>query len=341
MQTEINLQEISSWANNILKSGDLRIVMLNGDASFRTYYRATNKTNSYILMDSKNDPSLERYVEMYNALKKCDVSVPKIIAKDFDKRYLLLEDFGDDLYLNNLSNNTDKLYKDAISSLIRMQANFDYKNNSLPKFELKFIKDQLSVFSEWYVTKHLGLEFEQHENKLMDDIALWFYNYFEKLPQSFVHKDYHSRNLMLIKNNNPGILDFQDAMLGPNVYDLVSLFQDAYISWNKSRVYNWLTEYNNLVKGSYLEYKSIEDLTNSFYVVGLQRHIKNLGIFARLCHRDNKPEYLKHIPQLLKYIFNTCQSVQEPIISEFGAMLSKFVAGNTNYDIYIVSKNSL
>lgn len=344
MQTSHNIQAIYSWINSKLHPQKLEVVELNGDASSRKYYRALINNEPFIVMDSKHDTSLEKFVDICIAMKKCNVNTSKIILQDMQERYLLLEDFGDDLYLSILNknpNNADRLYKDAIDALINLQTNFDCTKHQFKSFSLEFIKQQLGVFQEWYLEKNLKINASAEIKQLLDDLAIWLYTFFAKQPQCFVHLDYHSRNLIHTNKNNPGILDFQDAMIGPSVYDLVSLFQDAYISWDSKKIYEWLNYYNNIVLNKDLKsknlqnnianalgYSDINTLIEAFYIVGLQRHLKNLGVFSRLSIRDNKQNYLQHIPLLLKYIEITLENYDQSCLKGLRDLLKKSVISN-------------
>lgn len=305
--------ELNNCLEEIFSTNKFKVKNLIPDASARKYYRVFVDEKTFILMDSNNDPSLEKFIKISEYLSTCGVSVPRIFEKDLDKRFLLLSDFGDDLYLNVLTNNnSDHLYSLALSSLAKIQ------KKDLTKFFLNFanfsdafISNQLNVFTEWYLKKHKGFELSVLDLKFINKLSKWFAKIFANMPQAFVHLDYHSRNLLVLKENSPGIIDFQDAVIGPTVYDLASLFQDAYIFWPRQKVETWLQEYNALLIGTNLAYKNMSDLYRDFDFVAVQRHLKNLGIFARLYHRDKKEKYLKDIPLLLEYIKSICDKYYE------------------------------
>jgi aminoglycoside/choline kinase family phosphotransferase len=285
-------------------------------------------------MDSARDPSLTKFVAIATKLAAAGVAAPRILASDLNQKFLLLEDFGDNLYLNVINDiNCDAMYGSALQALVQMQLNFQDAHTTLEHFNYDFIIKQMEVFKTWFVETHLQRQLPDSDTQIIVNFARWYANFVQQQPLSFVHLDYHSRNLLLLPTattaNLPdsattGILDFQDAMFGPTVYDLVSLFQDAYISWDPSKVATWLKSYQNLTQPhQQLAYKNFAALMTAFNIVGLQRHLKNLGVFARLMHRDQKPNYLQHIPQLLSYIHATLKQYDFPEVVAIGGLLRK------------------
>lgn len=329
--------QITNWVNSLFPTEKNSVSVLSGDASFRSYYRVhTNdelneKTGSYVVMNSEKDPSLNKFIYIAKQLKEIQISAPEILAENKEHGLLLLEDFGDNLYLNSLTHNTcDNLYLDALRALSTMQLNFK-EHATLPQFNLDFVKQQLGVFTTWYLNTHLKIKLSSTEEKIIEDFSLWFTEFLNNQPKSFVHLDYHSRNLIVLEKNTPGVLDFQDAMFGPTVYDLVSLFQDAYISWDRSKIEKWLKIYLDMTKNSSLSYKNFNSLLEAFDIIGLQRHLKNLGVFARLYHRDNKSNYLKDIPQLLSYIQETLDKYNIPEIKNIKNLLSDKIPAMSSF----------
>lgn len=307
---------IRDWVFNVFSKKHFELILLDGDASLRVYYRLLIGNKSYILMDSKKDLSLKKYLKIRELLFLCGITVPKIIEKNLKESILILTDFGDDLYLKQINiHNKKKLYLDALKSLYIMQTKF--RNHSedldiqLENFSISYLSEQLNIFIKWYLEEHLQINLSLADRKFLLDLVNWFSKIFKNMPQTFVHLDYHSRNLLVLEKGSPGIIDFQDAKIGPSVYDLVSLFQDAYIFFPTKEIMFWLQKYNSLTKNTNLEYNNVEYLYRDFCFVGLQRHIKNLGIFARLFHQDKKSNYLKDIPLLLRYIKTTCDKYCE------------------------------
>lgn len=295
------LSQINTWLSSLLP--DLhRVEAIQADASSRNYYRAYAGPSTYIVMDTEPGEELLNFIQIANRLQGC-VTVPTIIQQDLAHGLLLLTDFGTETYLKALevadSNRVDQLYMDALIAMHKLQT----VTAPLPNMDSEYISQRLNVFTTWYLQRHLQIAMDA---TLLQDLHELFTNCFQTQKQVFVHVDYHCRNLMVLADGNPGIIDFQDAMLGPITYDLVSLFQDAYITWPRPQVEAWVSSFAKLV--------GLQDgpqLLREFDLVGLQRHLKNLGVFARLHHRDGKSHYLPHIPTLLNYITSTCENYPE------------------------------
>ncbi len=246
------------------------------------------------------------FIHITELLRNAGVHAPAILQMDLDRGFLLLEDLGDRPYLDHLDDaHSEQLYADALAALINMQSIED----GLPDYSRKSLLDEMELFEPWYLNRHLDIE-------LTDDQTTYLYLVFDLLiksaqeqPQVFVHRDYHSRNLMLLDDNNPGVIDYQDAVIGPVTYDLVSLFKDCYIEWPRERVESWLDQY--LQKSPIKIEVDRNQFIRWFDLMGVQRHLKVLGIFARLNYRDSKPQYLDDLPVTLKYIIDTCQQYDE------------------------------
>lgn len=295
------VQEIKSWVSSLIPE-KFTIEQIPSDASARKYHRVSTASKTFVVMDTVPGEELLRFAQISEILEP-EINVPSIIAKNFDKGLLLICDFGNITYLSELEKakeqESTRLYFDAIATICNLQK----IECNLPIMNGEYIDEKLEVFTTWYLDKHLNIEIDA---ALLKQLSSTFKECFLSVPPVFVHLDYHSRNLMVVANNNPGVIDYQDAMLGPATYDLVSLLQDAYITWPRNTVEQWV--------GIYADIKEIEfnkDLLKQFDIVGLQRHIKNLGVFARLNYRDNKPNYLTHIPVLLDYIIETCERYPE------------------------------
>ena len=313
------LGEIKNWINAVLATPQIdNLQYIQSDASSRKYLRLTCADKSFIIMDTQPGEEMGRFIKIAEILEKHGLAVPHIISADLDQGLILMTDLGGSMYLQQLNNadarTTDKLYLDAMTALIKMQtiasAANDYK---FPVMNSDYISNRLEVFANWYLQRHLNLKIDTETTAVLNKMQKLFEASFQEHPPLFVHVDYHSRNLMVLNDNNPGILDFQDAMLGPCTYDLVSLFQDAYISYPRAQVEKWVETYTQLaIEAGLLQPQvSSHEILRNFDIVGLQRHIKNLGVFARLHHRDKKSNYLKDIPMLINYITDTCSRYPE------------------------------
>lgn len=311
--------EIKQWLAKIFPNVDLsQLKYIQGDAGDRKYLRLSLSEASFIIMDTKPSVALDNFLRVAQILEQHQINVPKIIATDIECGMVLMTDFGADTYLKVLqTGNTEtinNLYHDALKALIKIQS-IGQGNNiyALPPMDYDYIKNRLDVFRAWYLQTHLKMTIDEPLKTAIDNLEQLFLNVFESQSQVFVHLDYHSRNLMHVTNgNNPGIIDFQDAMFGPIVYDLVSLFQDAYISWPRAQVEAWVQQYAKMaIAAGLITTATAPQLLKQFDLVGLQRHIKNLGVFARLHHRDQKSNYLNDIPMLLNYIVATIDRYPE------------------------------
>lgn len=309
------LEIITNWLSLQLskKQHIIKLVPITNDASQRKYYRCYLKEQTYIVMDSLLDPSLPTFISIAKQFYSWGLKVPKIYSYDLVEKLALLSDLGDKLYLNNLNATTaDGLYSAAMEALLMLQRQTAGSKLGLAKMEQSYLQAQLTVFQQWFLQQHLQITLNLEIQSLLQELAQLFKQIFLLQPQVIVHLDYHSRNLLLLADNTTGILDFQDAMLGPITYDLVSLWQDAYICWPRKQVITWLLQYQQLAYDNNILTKiSQQDFIRWFDLVGLQRHLKNLGVFARLNYRDGKAKYLQDIPRLLAYIQATCNLYPE------------------------------
>jgi len=291
------VNNIKTWLESI-GWGNWSIEVASSDASFRSYYRLQKEDETYILMDSSLLlESLPPFVNMNERLSETNVRVPRIIVKNMQLGYLILEDFGSTHYLDILDKeNYQKLYIKAIDEIIKMQQS---NTRDLPAYDKEFLHFEMDLMQEWYLDKYLQISTTQQQKKIIKDTLECITNIVLEQPQGvFVHRDFHSRNIMLTPKDDIGIIDFQDARVGAITYDLVSLLKDCYIEWDKEEV-NELALYYRDSMGL-----DVDDTTfiKWFDFMGLQRHIKILGIFSRLHLRDGKDGYLKDIPLTLKYV---------------------------------------
>lgn len=302
---------LNLWLNKTLGLTNFSLKPLTGDASFRKYFRLNYNGISQVVMDAP--PNLERlepFLVVADLLSKTGILTPKIIALDQEQGFVILDDFGDLLLLNQLNSaNADRLYHAAIDTLIAMQ---NCPNSELPRFDKPFILQELAIFREWFLQAYLKIDLTSSEETLLNKTFDWLGNEITQQPQIFIHRDYHSRNIMLPGNDEfeLGIIDFQDAMRGPLTYDLVSLLKDCYIQWPQEKLKSWLNYFYNHTKIARQIY-SIPAFLTAFDYCGLQRHLKVLGIFSRLSLRDHKPNYLKDLPLTLHYVMTCLESHEE------------------------------
>ncbi|OGU19658.1 MAG: aminoglycoside phosphotransferase [Hydrogenophilales bacterium RIFOXYD1_FULL_62_11] len=311
------LQALQHWVAQQLGTDALDIAPASADASFRRYFRiASNqggaKGRDYIVMDAP--PAHEDcrpFIAVAKLFGDTGVHVPQVLAADLEQGFLLLTDLGSTTYLSAL-NEPDpnqsaarELYLAANDALIRIQQ--ASRPGVLPEYDRALLTRELMLFPEWYVAKHLGLT-------LSDEQTATLHSVFERLlvnnldqPQVYVHRDWHSRNLM-VSDPNPGILDFQDAVYGPITYDLASIYRDAYIEWDEEHQLDWVIRYWEKARAAGLPVRAdFGDFWRDFEWMGAQRHIKVLGIFARLYHRDGKDGYLKDMPVVMGYLRKVCE----------------------------------
>ncbi|MBC7413650.1 MAG: phosphotransferase [Herminiimonas sp.] len=275
----------------------------SADASFRRYFRVdTTAGGSLIVMDAPPpQEDVRPFVHVAALFGSAGVSVPDVLAQDAEQGFLLLSDLGGTTYLDQLDAETaPALYLDAIDALVRLQVHST--PTDLPEYDRATLLRELMLFPDWYIGKHLGATLTPAQDAELQKVfdALLANNLAQ--AQVWVHRDYHSRNLMVLGQGNPGILDFQDALYGPITYDLVSLLRDAYVEWDEELVLDWAIRYWERARRAGLPVApDIDSFYRDFEFMGVQRHLKVLGIFARLYHRDGKDAYLKDLPLVMAY----------------------------------------
>jgi len=303
---DARLAALKDWINSIDTVAGCEPMPASGDASFRRYFRLQAGAESFIVMDAP--PEQEDclpFVRVAGYLEAMQLNAPRVIAANLDDGFLLLSDLGTRLYLDELQHNPDAvgpLYADAISALLTMQRRGAAYQASLPPYDDELLQFELSLFHDWLCGAHLGLSFSTSDEAAWNACCDVLVENALHQPQVFVHRDYHSRNLMFTSDNNPGILDFQDAVEGPLTYDLVSLLKDCYVSWPAKQVRQWALEFYRALDQSLREQVDEIQFRRYFELMGVQRHVKAAGIFARLNHRDGKAAYLADIPNTLSYI---------------------------------------
>lgn len=312
---DLRLEQLEQWLAGLFGARDFAVTPASADASFRRYFRVARQGHTWIAMDAPpGKEDMGPYIRVSAMLVEVGVNAPKVLQRDEAQGFLLNTDLGSRTYLAALDAGADaeSLYRDAIEALVAIQARAGRHAEALPPYDDALLRREMGLFPEWFCDKHLGLQLSESE---LAGIA----NTFDTLvaealqqPRVFVHRDYHSRNLMLTDGvshdrgghgANPGILDFQDAVLGPVSYDLVSLLRDSYVAWPIERVHAWIEYFRDRAQRSGIDAgASAAQFQRWFDFMGLQRQLKVLGIFARLYHRDGKPGYLKDLPRTLSYV---------------------------------------
>lgn len=315
------LQALNNWLKHDLALPVDALTPASGDASFRRYFRAQCGEQSYIVMDAPPEKEECRpYIEIARAFHQLGLNVPEIIQADLQQGFLLLTDLGTRLYLAELNSDTvDRLYGDALGALITLQA-CGPGACELPPYNRTLLLNEMELFREWLLQRHLGVEPDASQQQVLDEVFALLAESALEQPVVCVHRDYHSRNLMVTGRHNPGILDFQDAVMGPVTYDLVSLLRDCYIRWPRQQVQEWVYGYHDLaLQSGILREANERRFMRWFDLMGMQRHLKATGIFARLNHRDGKPGYLGDIPRTLGYVVEVCEQYSE--LESFHALL--------------------
>ncbi|HVC50221.1 MAG TPA: phosphotransferase [Burkholderiales bacterium] len=303
--------KIKSWLDEVLETHSYTMIAASSDASFRRYFRVILDKNSYIVMDAP--PELEDcgpFLQVAKLFEKAGVAVPKVIESNLDEGFLLLSDLGDTTFLTVLDNETaPRLYDLATDALLTIQ--MASREHVLPEYDNVKLINEMQLFPEWYLNRHLNLPEDRYQNIGLENMFSQLAEAAISQAKVFVHRDFHSRNLMVL-TDRAGVLDFQDAVYGPVTYDLVSLFRDAYISWDEEHVLDWLIRYWEKARKAGIP---VPDDFSLFYRdfewMGMQRHLKILGIFARLNYRDGKNFYLKDIPLVLDYVLQVARRYRE------------------------------
>jgi hypothetical protein len=310
-------QLLENWVKKQFPVRSFSLFPASADASFRRYFRIRFSDKSapktLIVMDAPpQHENCTSFLHVTNIFSAANVHVPEVLAKDLEQGFLLLSDLGSTTYLEAIEVNSsiaDSLYHDAIDALIRIQ--LASCAGKLPDYDEILLLNELNLFPDWYLEKHLNIVLNTKQRREINKCFTEIIQNNLAQPRVYVHRDYHSRNLM-VTSPNPGIIDFQDAVHGPITYDLVSLFKDAYIYWDEERVLDWVIRYWEKAKKTGLcVTENFSDFYRDFEWMGVQRHIKVLGIFARLCYRDGKNNYLKDMPLVINYLRKTCERYRE------------------------------
>lgn len=309
------------WAARVLGVREVNLQSASADASFRHYFRIQTRESSLILMDAPPDKEDCRpYIAVSDLLSAAGVHVPAIHARDLGSGFLLLEDLGTRCYLDELdAGNAPTMYGDALDSLLAMQGRVPA--DAVPDYDDHLVMGELGLFTDWFLGRHLSVDTKGAVGEILASTFRVLAERFAEQGRVFVHRDYHSRNLMRTSERNPGVLDFQDAVAGPPVYDVVSLLRDVYVEWPTERVEGWIRDYHrDALAGGVPVCRDPEEFLRGADLVGAQRHLKIAGIFCRLYYRDGKPDYLRDIPLTLRYLLGECE--RQPELSRLGSMLA-------------------
>ena len=328
LKNDARLSLIRSWLTRDLGWRVGRISVASADASFRRYFRVSRgdvdpaawapRADTLIVMDAPpGKEDVAPYLKVSSLLEQAGAHVPHVHASDSKRGFIVMEDLGDIQYLSRLKTGrgVDKLYGEALTTLANIQVRGLRAASALPPYDRAPLERELNLMPEWFLRKHLGLELSPEERALLTVSFEFLINEALLQPQVFVHRDFHSRNLMVLPNDNkggPGVIDFQDALCGPIGYDLVSLLKDCYISWSRERVERWVRGYRRVLGNLGANVGDSEyQFMRWFDLIGVQRHIKVLGIFARLWHRDGKIGYLADLPLTFEYVRDACRRYPE------------------------------
>ena len=296
---------MTAWLHGIDGLADADPQLASGDASFRRYFRVHSATASYIVMDAPPEQEdCKPFIKVAGYLESMQLQAPRVLEANVDDGFLLLTDLGSTQYLELLIEDSaaaDTLYPTAQRALLIVQSRGEAFQSSLPAYDDKLLRFELSLFHDWLCEKHLGIEFADDGEASWQSLCDTLVSSALDQPQVFVHRDYHSRNLM-VTDDGPGILDFQDAVEGPLTYDLVSLLKDCYVKWSDAQIDEWCRSFCSDARNIGLHSLSDDQFVHAFDLMGVQRHLKAAGIFSRLNHRDGKPGYLLDVPRTLSYI---------------------------------------
>jgi len=324
---DTRLDELASWLAARLPDPSFSLAPASADASFRRYFRAVAGDRSWIAMDAPpGREDCRPFVRVAGMLRAAGVNAPEVLAQDLDRGFLLLTDFGATTYLAALTEaSAPQLFADATDALVRWQ--LASRPGELPPYDEGLLRRECGLFPEWYIERHLGVALSPAERETLAEMVTAIVARNLAQPAVYVHRDYMPRNLM-VTEPNPGVLDFQDAVYGPITYDMASLMRDAFVSWSEERVLDWTVRYWEKAKRAGLP---VAADFGSFYAdfewMGLQRHLKVLGIFARIRYRDGKSGYLEDAPRFLAYARAVSTRYRE--LSPLARLLDRLEAATT------------
>lgn len=308
--SEKTKQDLKHWIDSVLGAQKTELKPLSGDASFRRYFKLlsneASKTNAGSMLAIDSPPELINnagFINIGNLLRKHGIKVPQIIHHQESSGFFLIENFGDQLFLNLLENSLEeRLYQQAIDTLLKIQQISEVEYDYLPTYDAQLLQFEMNLFREWFIDKHLSLSLSAREHQIIEEtFDLLTLSALEQ-PQTFVHRDYHSRNLMKTGDGSLGVIDYQDAVKGPLSYDLVSLLKDCYFELPEKDIERFAKYYWQLASELRLIVSDFKHFFQQFEWMGMQRHIKVLGIFCRLYYRDDKEQYLNDLILTFRYL---------------------------------------
>jgi N-acetylmuramate 1-kinase len=322
MIEDLRTLAMRDWLENDLLLTIIHCAAASSDASFRRYFRIKTPEGTFIVMDAPPEKEkLQAFIHVADLMAKAQLHVPAIFQQNLIDGFLLLEDFGSQCFSDQLnSHNVDRLYQMAFDSLFNLQSKTNLHNSNLPNYDEALLQRELGIFEEWFLGQYLDIEIPA---SVWQNVCTLLINSALEQAVTCVHRDYHSRNLMVLDDNDVGILDFQDAVLGPITYDLVSLLRDCYIAWDTEQVERWMSAYYQRLRQAELIHCELSQFKRWFDLMGMQRHLKAIGIFSRLNFRDQKPNYLNDIPRTLNYVI--AQAEAYPEFAEFSNFLNNSV----------------
>lgn len=295
-------EALCHWLQGLGRYPSFELTPASSDASFRRYFRVHHTQGTAIIMDAPPErEDCRPFLHVAALMHAAGLNVPTILAQDLAQGFLLLSDLGSQTYLQAINeDNADELFTKAVSTLVRWQR--ATRPDQLPPYDEVLLRRELTLFPQWYLRQHLRIELTPLQRTALEGAFDLLVSRALAQPRVYVHRDYMPRNLM-ISEPNPGVLDFQDAVCGPISYDVVSLFKDAFVSWPAARVHEWAWEYWQVAHRERLPVANqFDDFYADFEWMGLQRHLKVLGIFARINYRDGKPHYLTDTPRFFGYV---------------------------------------
>lgn len=317
-------EELERWVAQQWGVPRVESVPASTDASFRRYFRFSRDGQTQVAMDAPPpQEDCRPFVEIAALLAETGVHVPRVLAQDLERGFLLLDDMGHQTYRHVLdANNADRLFEQAIDALVKIQRGS--RPGVLPEYDAALLHRELELFPEWYLQHHLQWEVGAGLRAQLDDIFALLVERALAQPRVFVHRDYMPRNLM-VSDPNPGIIDFQDALYGPVSYDIICLFKDAFLSWPEAQVSNWLRRYWEQALAAGIPVPaSFEQFQRDCDWMGAQRHLKVMGIFARIYYRDGKPDYLADVDRFAAYL--EAVAAKYPELAPLSALLEQMAA---------------
>lgn len=316
-------EALQQWLIKETQEDHLKVIGMPGDASFRRYFRIEWQGQTFVVMDAPPPENCASFVMIAKLLRQAGLHTPDVLAMDLNRGFLLLSDFGDDTYLRILiASNADSLYTRACDALAQLQ---QCRSDAIPLFSSALMWQEWELHHTWFIQKWLQLDSTPYDTKL-NDVYAHLVSVATQQPQVFMHRDYHSGNLMKLANHEVGILDFQDAFIGPITYDLVSLLRDCYIDWPQEKINHWVHHYYLQLTRNHNLNVDLETFHYWFDLMGVQRHLKALMTFSRKALRDHQPAYLSFVPRTLNYIITV--SGLYPILSDLNEFMVNEVAPN-------------